>query len=171
MRVLVVGSGAREHSIVLALAQDPQVTALACAPGNAGTVAVAEQRGLDVGDPAAVAALALDWEADLVVIGAEAPLVAGVADAVRAAGVACFGPTAEAARIEGSKTFAKDVDAAGTAAAASGQVGAQGSTETRQDADFLTAQGRASVFDEALKGSILSPATWRQASSAVRQKR
>ncbi len=69
------------------------------------------------------------------------------------------------------KTFAKDVDAAGTAAAASGQVGAQGSTETRQDADFLTAQGRASVFDEALKGSILSPATWRQASSAVRQKR
>ncbi|WP_298799200.1 phosphoribosylamine--glycine ligase [uncultured Pseudonocardia sp.] len=112
MRVLVVGSGAREHSIVLALAQDPQVTALACAPGNAGTVAVAEQRGLDVGDPAAVAALALDWEADLVVIGAEAPLVAGVADAVRAAGVACFGPTAEAARIEGSKTFAKDVMAA-----------------------------------------------------------
>ena len=109
VRVLVVGSGAREHSIVLALAQDPQVTALACAPGNAGTVAVAEQRGVDVADPAAVAALAVDWKADLVVIGAEAPLVAGVADAVRAAGVVCFGPTAEAARIEGSKTFAKDV--------------------------------------------------------------
>jgi phosphoribosylamine--glycine ligase len=104
-----VGSGAREHSIVLALAQDPQVTALACAPGNAGTAAVAEQRRVDVGDPAAVAALALDWTADLVVIGAEAPLVAGVADAVRAAGVTCFGPSAGAARIEGSKTFAKDV--------------------------------------------------------------
>jgi phosphoribosylamine---glycine ligase len=112
VRVLVVGSGAREHAIVLALAQDPGVTALACAPGNAGTAAVAEQRGLDAADPAAVAALALDWRADLVVIGPEAPLVAGAADAVRAAGIACFGPSAAAARIEGSKSFAKDVMAA-----------------------------------------------------------
>ncbi|WP_214367426.1 phosphoribosylamine--glycine ligase [Pseudonocardia sp. H11422] len=112
MRVLVVGSGAREHAIVLALAQDPGVTALSCAPGNAGTAAVAEQRGLDVRDPKAVAALATDWKADLVVIGPEVPLVAGVADAVRAAGIACFGPSAEAARIEGSKSFAKDVMAA-----------------------------------------------------------
>ena len=112
MRVLVVGSGAREHAILLALAQDPGVTALACAPGNAGTASVAEQRGLDVVDPAAVAALALDWRADLVVVGPEVPLVAGVADAVRAAGVACFGPSAQAARIEGSKAFAKDVMAA-----------------------------------------------------------
>ncbi|MDN5749841.1 MAG: phosphoribosylamine--glycine ligase [Pseudonocardia sp.] len=109
MRVLVVGSGAREHAILLSLAQDPGVTALACAPGNAGTASVAEQRGLDVVDPTAVAALALDWRADLVVIGPEVPLVAGVADAVRAAGVACFGPSREAARIEGSKAFAKDV--------------------------------------------------------------
>jgi phosphoribosylamine--glycine ligase len=109
VRVLVVGSGAREHSIVLALAQDPEVTALACAPGNAGTTAVAEQRGVAVADPEAVAALALDWKADLVVVGPEVPLVAGVADAVRAAGVVCFGPGAEAARIEGSKSFAKDV--------------------------------------------------------------
>lgn len=112
MRVLVVGSGAREHAILLALAQDPGVTALACAPGNAGTAAVAEQRGLDVVDPAAVAALATQWSADLVVIGPEVPLVAGVADAVRAAGIACFGPGADAARIEGSKAFAKDVMAA-----------------------------------------------------------
>ncbi|GAA4543323.1 phosphoribosylamine--glycine ligase [Pseudonocardia xishanensis] len=112
MRVLVVGSGAREHALVLALAQDPQVTALACAPGNAGTAAVAEQRGVDVRDGAAVVALARDWSADLVVIGPEIPLVAGVADAVRAAGFACFGPGAEAARIEGSKAFAKDVMAA-----------------------------------------------------------
>ncbi len=112
MRVLVVGSGAREHAIVLACAQDPEVTALACAPGNAGTIAVAEQRGVAAADPAAVAALALDWKADLVVIGPEVPLVAGVADAVRAAGVPCFGPSAAAARIEGSKTFAKDVMAA-----------------------------------------------------------
>ena len=112
VRVLVVGSGAREHAIVLALAQDPSVTALACAPGNAGTAAVAEQHGLDVRDPQAVAGGAKAWDADLVVIGPEVPLVAGVADAVRAAGIACFGPSAEAARIEGSKTFAKDVMAA-----------------------------------------------------------
>ncbi|GAA2567817.1 phosphoribosylamine--glycine ligase [Pseudonocardia hydrocarbonoxydans] len=112
MRVLVVGSGAREHAILLALAQDPGVTALACAPGNAGTASVAEQRGLDVVDPAAVTALAGQWQADLVVIGPEVPLVAGVADAVRAAGIPCFGPGAEAARIEGSKAFAKDVMAA-----------------------------------------------------------
>jgi phosphoribosylamine--glycine ligase len=112
VRVLVVGSGAREHAIVLALGQDPGVTALACAPGNAGTATVAEQRGVDAADPAAVAALALDWRADLVVIGPEVPLVAGAADAVRAAGIACFGPSAAAARIEGSKSFAKEVMAA-----------------------------------------------------------
>ncbi|MFC5951232.1 phosphoribosylamine--glycine ligase [Pseudonocardia lutea] len=112
MRVLVVGSGAREHALVLALAQDHQVTALACAPGNAGTAAVAEQHGLDVRDGAAVVALARDWRADLVVIGPEVPLVAGVADAVREAGIPVFGPGAAAARIEGSKQFAKDVMAA-----------------------------------------------------------
>jgi phosphoribosylamine---glycine ligase len=94
------------------MAQDPGVTALACAPGNAGTAAVAEQRGLDVSEPAAVAELATGWNADLVVIGPEVPLVAGAADAVRAAGIACFGPSAAAARIEGSKSFAKDVMAA-----------------------------------------------------------
>jgi phosphoribosylamine--glycine ligase len=100
------------------MAQDPEVTALACAPGNAGTAAVAEYRGLDVRDPAAAAALAVDWKADLVIIGPEVPLVAGVADAVRAAGVPCFGPSADAARIEGSKSFAKDVmTAAGVATA------------------------------------------------------
>jgi phosphoribosylamine--glycine ligase len=94
------------------LAADPSVTALVCAPGNAGTAAVAEQRRVDVLDPGAVAALARDVNADLVVIGAEAPLVAGVADAVRAAGIACFGPSAAAAQLEGSKAFAKDVMAA-----------------------------------------------------------
>lgn len=118
MRVLVIGSGAREHAILLALAQDPAVTALGCAPGNAGTASLAEQRGVDPVDPAAVAALALDWAADLVVIGPEVPLVAGAADAVRAAGVACFGPSADAARIEGSKAFAKDVMAAAGVATA-----------------------------------------------------
>lgn len=122
MHVLVVGSGAREHSIVLALAQDPAVTALACAPGNAGTAAVAEQHGVDVLDPAAVVALAQQWRADLVVIGPEGPLVAGVADAVRDAGIACFGPSAAAARIEGSKSFAKDVMAAAGVRTASSEI-------------------------------------------------
>ncbi len=112
MRVLVVGSGAREHALCLSLAADPAVTALVCAPGNAGTAAVAEQRGVDATDPSAVAGLAREVQADLVVIGPEAPLVAGVADAVRAAGIACFGPSAAAARLEGSKAFAKDVMAA-----------------------------------------------------------
>jgi phosphoribosylamine---glycine ligase len=112
VRVLVVGSGAREHALCLALAADPDVTSLVCAPGNAGTVAVAEQRGVEATDPDAVAALATELAADLVVIGPEAPLVAGVADAVRAAGIACFGPAKEAARLEGSKAFAKDVMAA-----------------------------------------------------------
>jgi phosphoribosylamine--glycine ligase len=95
------------------MAQDPSVTALGCAPGNAGTQGVAEQLGLpEVSDPAEVTALARRWAADLVVIGPEVPLVAGAADAVRAEGIACFGPSAAAARIEGSKAFAKDVMAA-----------------------------------------------------------
>ncbi|HEX3648427.1 MAG TPA: phosphoribosylamine--glycine ligase [Pseudonocardiaceae bacterium] len=112
MRVLVIGSGAREHAILLALSRDPAVTALACAPGNAGTAALAEPKPVDPVDPASVAGLATGFGADLVVIGPEAPLVAGVADAVCAAGVPCFGPTRAAARIEGSKTFAKNVMAA-----------------------------------------------------------
>jgi phosphoribosylamine--glycine ligase len=85
------------------------VTALVCAPGNAGTAAVAEQRGVDALDGAAVAALAVDVHADLVVVGPEAPLVAGVADAVRAVGIDCFGPSAAAAQLEGSKAFAKTI--------------------------------------------------------------
>jgi phosphoribosylamine--glycine ligase len=101
--VLVVGAGAREHALCLALSRDPAVTALSCAPGNAGTAAVAEAHPLDPTDPGAVAALAGRVGADLVVIGPEAPLVAGAADAVRARGIAAFGPSAAAARIEGSK--------------------------------------------------------------------
>jgi phosphoribosylamine---glycine ligase len=119
VRVLVVGSGAREHALCLSLAADPAITALVCAPGNAGTAAVAEQRGLDTDDGAAVAALAGDVGADLVVIGPEAPLVGGVADAVRAAGIDCFGPSRAAAQLEGSKAFAKSVmHAAGVPTAA-----------------------------------------------------
>lgn len=109
MRVLVIGSGAREHALLLALRRDPQVQALAVAPGNAGTAAIAEQHDVDVSSADAVVKLARDFGADLVVIGPEVPLVLGVADALRAAGIACFGPSRAAARIEGSKAFAKDV--------------------------------------------------------------
>ncbi len=122
MRVLVIGSGAREHALCLALSADPSVTSLACAPGNAGTAAVAEQRGVDPVDGAAVAALATELAADLVVIGPEAPLVAGVADAVRAAGIDCFGPSAAAAQLEGSKAFAKEVMAAADVPTARGRL-------------------------------------------------
>ncbi|CAN5636084.1 phosphoribosylamine--glycine ligase [soil metagenome] len=109
MRVLVIGSGAREHALLLALRRDPSVEALAVAPGNAGTASIAEQYDVDVSSGDAVVALARKVAADLVIIGPEVPLVLGVADAVRAAGIACFGPSRDAARIEGSKAFAKDV--------------------------------------------------------------
>ncbi|MBI3226707.1 MAG: phosphoribosylamine--glycine ligase [Mycolicibacterium cosmeticum] len=109
MRVLVIGSGAREHALLLALRRDPGVEALAIAPGNAGTAAVADQYDVDATSGEAVVALARKFEADLVVIGPEVPLVLGVADALRAAGIAAFGPSKDAARIEGSKAFAKDV--------------------------------------------------------------
>ncbi|MFI2648648.1 phosphoribosylamine--glycine ligase [Micromonospora fulviviridis] len=109
MRVLLVGGGGREHALALGLVGDPAVEALVAAPGNPGIAAVAEVREVNATDPAAVAALAVEMAADLVVIGPEAPLVAGVADAVRAKGIAAFGPSAEAARLEGSKAFAKDV--------------------------------------------------------------
>lgn len=109
MRILVIGSGGREHAIVLALSRDPSVTAMACAPGNAGIAGLAETYPVDVTAPAEIAELARGWRADLVVLGPEIPLVAGAADAVRAAGIACFGPSGAAARIEGSKAFAKDV--------------------------------------------------------------
>src|SRR6476660_2093776 len=120
VRVLVIGSGAREHALLLALRRDPEVKSLAIAPGNAGTAAIADQYEVDITSRDEVVALAGKIGADLVVIGPEVPLVLGVADAVRAAGIACFGPTKDAARIEGSKSFAKDVmSAAGVRTATS----------------------------------------------------
>ncbi|WP_448641386.1 phosphoribosylamine--glycine ligase [Geodermatophilus sp. URMC 63] len=134
MRVLVIGSGAREHALCVALSSDPAVTALACAPGNAGTRALAEPAAVDVADPVAVAALATGWGADLVVVGPEVPLVAGAADAVRDAGIACFGPSEQAAQIEGSKSFAKHVmAAAGVPTARSWPVGGPAELETALD--------------------------------------
>ena len=112
MRVLLIGSGGREHALAVGLAADPSVEFLAAAPGNPGIGQVATLYPVTATDPAAVAALAVELAADLVVVGPEAPLVAGVADAVRAKGIACFGPSAAAAQLEGSKAFAKDVMAA-----------------------------------------------------------
>jgi len=111
VKVLVIGTGAREHAIVKALTLDPWVDAVIAAPGNPGIDAIALCRELPKGllDGEGVAALAVELGVDLVIVGPEAPLVAGVADAVRSRGIACFGPTAEAARLEGSKAFAKEV--------------------------------------------------------------
>ncbi|MEJ5920478.1 phosphoribosylamine--glycine ligase [Corynebacterium sp. H78] len=112
MRILVIGNGAREHALLYAMSKDPQVTELHVAPGNAGMSKLATMHSLKVDDPAAATALAQEVQADLVIVGPEVPLVAGVADALRAAGFPVFGPNADAARIEGSKAFAKDVMAA-----------------------------------------------------------
>lgn len=112
MIVLVVGTGAREHALVRSLRRDRQVNEVHVAPGNAGIAQDAQAHPVDPLDGDAVANLAASIGADLVVVGPEAPLVAGVADAVRARGIACFGPSAEAARLEGSKAFAKEIMAA-----------------------------------------------------------
>lgn len=112
VKVLVIGGGAREHALCRSLSLDPEVTSLHCAPGNAGIAEVAALHPVDALDGAAVAGLAAELGADLVVVGPEAPLVAGVADAVRERGIDCFGPSREAAALEGSKAFAKDVMAA-----------------------------------------------------------
>jgi phosphoribosylamine--glycine ligase len=112
VKTLVIGSGGREHALALALARDGIVTQVHAAPGNPGMSAVATLHDTDPLDGAAVAARAVDLGVDLVVIGPEGPLVAGVADAVRACGIACFGPSARAAQLEGSKSYAKQVMAA-----------------------------------------------------------
>ncbi len=109
MKTLVIGTGGREHALALALSRDPGVDEVHIAPGNPGIAAVATLHDVDPMSGEAVAALALEIGADLVVVGPEAPLVAGVADFVTAVGVTCFGPSAAAAQLEGSKAFAKDV--------------------------------------------------------------
>ena len=109
MQVVVVGSGAREHALAWRLAQSPNLTELHAAPGNPGIAALGRCHPVRAEDADGLLSLALTLDADLVVVGPEAPLVAGVADVLRQNGIAVFGPGAEAARIEGSKGFAKDV--------------------------------------------------------------
>ena len=109
MRVLVVGSGGREHALAWSFAGSPRVDDVVCAPGNPGMAGVGRCVPLDVNDAPAVAALADDVDADLTVVGPEAPLVAGAVDALEARGRAAFGPRADAARLEGSKAWMKEV--------------------------------------------------------------
>ncbi|WP_265520209.1 phosphoribosylamine--glycine ligase [Oerskovia flava] len=142
MKILVIGSGAREHAIVHSFAAEAGTSAggaheLHAAPGNPGIGEVAALHPVDALDGEAVAALATSIGAELVVVGPEAPLVAGVADAVRAAGIPCFGPGAEAARLEGSKAFAKDVMAAASVPTALAHV----CSDVDQVADALDAFG------------------------------
>lgn len=110
MRILVIGSGAREHAIVKALIRTgTPATDIVCAPGNEGIAKEVETRAVDINDRLAVTKIALEERAELVVIGPEAPLVNGVADALREQGIAVFGPNQKAAQLEGSKAFAKEV--------------------------------------------------------------
>ena len=109
MKVLVLGSGAREHAIVRALGQDPDVTEIHVAPGNAGIAALAQLHPIDLADPTAPTALASELGSDLVIVGPEGPLVIGAADHLRSAGFNVFGPSGAAAQLEGSKAFAKEI--------------------------------------------------------------
>lgn len=107
--ILVLGGGGREHALCWKLRQSPRTARLVCAPGNPGIAKIADCVDLAIDDPAAVTAFARANDIDLVVVGPEAPLVAGVVDALRAAGIAAFGPTAAAAQLEASKGFTKDL--------------------------------------------------------------
>ena len=108
-RVLVLGGGGREHALAWGLARSPHVDEVICAPGNPGMAGIGECTPVSVTDAAAVVDLAAKLEPDLVVVGPEDPLVAGIVDALEAGGRLAFGPSAAAARLEGSKAWMKDV--------------------------------------------------------------
>lgn len=135
--ILLLGSGGREHAIAKKLAASSRCGKLYIAPGNGGTSQEGENISLDENDPAAVAAFAKDHGCGMVVIGPEAPLVVGVADAVREAGIPCFGPGAEGAQMEGSKLFSKQLmERAGVPTAAYGSF-----TDEQSALDYVNAQG------------------------------
>jgi phosphoribosylamine---glycine ligase len=167
----VIGGGGREHAIVRALAADPAVSELHAAPGNPGIGELAQLHAVSASDPADVVRLAEHVAAGLVVIGPEVPLVAGVADALRAAGIAVFGPDAAAARIEGSKAFAKEI----MAAAGIPTAGARVASTEAEASDALKAFGAPYVVkDDALaagKGVVVTedfPAALAHAASCAR---
>ncbi|TCP60689.1 phosphoribosylamine--glycine ligase [Rhodovulum bhavnagarense] len=137
MNILILGGGGREHALAWAIQQNPKCDRLIVAPGNAGIAQMAECAALDIEDGGAVASFAEENAVDFVVIGPEAPLAAGVADRLTAAGILCFGPSAAAARLESSKSFTKEIcDACAAPTAAYGHF---------NDADaaraYLRAQG------------------------------
>lgn len=135
--ILLLGSGGREHAIAKKLAASPRCGKLYIAPGNGGTSQEGENISLDENDPTAVAAFAKDHGCGMVVIGPEAPLVVGVADAVREAGIPCFGPGTEGAQMEGSKLFSKQLmERAGVPTAAYGSF-----TDEQSALDYVNAQG------------------------------
>ncbi len=112
MKILILGGGGREHALAWAISQNPKCTSLLCAPGNAGIAEIATCVALNIDDGEAVAAFAKAQAVDFVIIGPEAPLALGVADALRGEGILCFGPTADAAQLEASKSFTKEICAA-----------------------------------------------------------
>lgn len=122
MRVLIVGGGGREHALAWAVSRSPDCDAIFCAPGNGGTATLSENLPIDAMDLEAIAAAATAKRIDLAIIGPEDPLAAGISDRIRAAGIRTFGPSAAAARIESSKSFAKDVMQAASVTHAEGEV-------------------------------------------------
>ena len=166
--ILLLGSGGREHALAVKLAASPHCGTLYIAPGNGGTLAVGENVALDANDPVAVADFARETGCGLVVIGPEAPLVAGVADAVREAGIPCFGPGAEGAQMEGSKLFSKQLmDRAGIPTAAYGSF-----TDEASALAYVREQGAPLVVKAdglaAGKGVIVAT-EFEQAEEAVRE--
>lgn len=144
VKVLVIGPGGREHAIVRSLLKDPNVSEVHAAPGNAGIAKLVPTYAIDGNDPVAVAALATKLAVDLVVVGPEAPLAAGVSDAVREAGIPVFGPSKAAAQLEASKAFAKEVMAEAGVPTAMARV----ATNAAEAADALDAFGAPHVVKD-----------------------
>ncbi|WP_300038181.1 phosphoribosylamine--glycine ligase [uncultured Roseobacter sp.] len=166
MNILILGSGGREHALAWAVMQNPKCDRLIVAPGNAGIAGIAECAALNIGDGGAVVTFAEENAIDFVIIGPEAPLVAGVADRLRAAGLLVFGPDAAAARLEASKSFTKEIcDAAGAPTAAYGHF-----TDAASARAYVEAQGAPIVIKAdglaAGKGVIIAQTT-REALAAV----
>jgi phosphoribosylamine--glycine ligase len=175
VKVLLLGSGGREHALAWKLVQSPLLDELVCAPGNPGTARLgARVRNAKVAaeSPQAVLQLARDERVDLVVVGPEAPLVAGVVDALVAAGIACFGPVAAAALLEGSKAFAKEVMAEAGVPTAAFRVFQNTPASLAEAEAYAVSQGRIVVKADGLaagKGVIVAPdvASAREAVRAV----